>query len=234
MDKYIWRRVKVKFDENNGLHYVYTDEGHRLYLKRGMTKKEVVHMYNGLCMEQDSLSPHNYCFDNLAIDHDTIFADIGCAEGNFSLKFIDKIKKVYLFEGDSDWKEALEATFRPWKEKAVIIDKYVSNCDNDNCVSLDRFFQDKEKPDLLKLDVEGTESEVIDGARQLCINDVKDLLVCTYHRTEDGQKLSNQLKGMNYKVNFSPGYMLFLWEQDHNYDLQAPFDFRKGLIHGSR
>ncbi|MDR2291927.1 MAG: hypothetical protein LBE11_00450, partial [Prevotellaceae bacterium] len=69
---------------------------------------------------------------------------------------------------------------------------------------------------------------------QLCIKDVKDWLVCTYHRTGDEQKLSNYLKELNYKIKLSPGYMLFLWEHNHAYDLQAPFDFRRGLIHASR
>jgi hypothetical protein len=226
--------VKVEFDDNNGLSYVYTDEGHRLYFKRGMTKQEVNAMYNGLCLEQDKLSPHNYCFNDLSINENSVFVDAGAAEGNFSLKFINKIKKLYLFECDSDWIEALESTFRPWKGKVVISNKYVSNYDDDECVSLDNFFHNKEKPTLLKLDVEGTEAEVIDGAKQLCIKDVKDLLVCTYHRTGDEQKLSHQLKEMNYKINYSPGYMLFLWEHNHNYDLQEHFDFRKGLIHASK
>jgi hypothetical protein len=232
--KYLWRHVKVELDENNGLYYVYTDEGRRLYFRRGMSKKEVRTTYNDLCAEQDKLSPHNYCFDDLSIGLDSVFADIGSAEGNFSLKFIDKVRKVYLFEYDNNWIEALEATFRPWKEKVLIVDKYVSSSDNDKYVSLDNFFQDKEPPNLLKLDVEGAENEVIEGAKRLCIKDVKDLLVCTYHRTGDEQKLSHQLKEMNYKINLSPGYMLFIWEHNHNYDLQEPFDFRKGLIHASR
>jgi hypothetical protein len=234
MDKYLWRHVKIKFDKNNGLHYVRTHENHRLYFKRGMTKKEVRFMYNGLCMEQDDLSPHNYCFNDLMIGTNSVFADIGAAEGNFSLKFIDKIKKIYLFEHDHNWNEALEATFHPWKEKVIIVNKCVSNHDDDKYISLDKFFQNKEKPTLLKLDVEGVESDVIDGAKQLCIKHVKDLLVCTYHRNGDEQKLTQKLQNMHYKVSHSPGYMLFLWEHNHDYDLQAPFDFRRGLIHALR
>jgi hypothetical protein len=40
--KCIWRRVKVELDKNNGLHYVYTDEGHRLYAKRGSNFSTIV------------------------------------------------------------------------------------------------------------------------------------------------------------------------------------------------
>jgi hypothetical protein len=234
INKYLWRYVHIKFDKNNGLHYVFTDEKRKLYFKRGLTKKAIRIMYNSLCIEQDKLSPHNYCFDDLAISKESVVADIGSAEGNFSLKFIDKIKKLYLFECDKNWIEALNATFNNWKEKVVIVDKYVSNYNGNNCVSLDNFFKDKEKPTLLKLDVEGMESEVIDGAKQLCTKNISDLLVCTYHRNGDEQKLSHQLREMNYSISHSPGYMLFIWEYNQNYDLDAPFDFRRGLIHAVR
>jgi hypothetical protein len=63
---------------------------------------------------------------------------------------------------------------------------------------------------------------------------VDDLLVCTYHRNGDEQKLTSALQAMNYKVNHSPGYMLFIWEYNQSSDLQAPFDFRRGLIHATR
>lgn len=46
-----------------------------------------------------------------------MIADIGSAEGNFSLSNIENVKKVYLFESDKEWIEALEATFRPWRDK---------------------------------------------------------------------------------------------------------------------
>jgi hypothetical protein len=163
VDKYLWRQVKIKPDETNGLYYVHTDENRRLYFKRGMTKQDVRNMYNSLCMEQDERSPHNYCFDDLTVGAHAVVADIGAAEGNFSLKFIDKIKKLYLFESDANWMEALEATFRPWKKKVVIVNKCVSAYDDDTCISLNTFFQNKEKPTLLKLDVEGAEYEVISG-----------------------------------------------------------------------
>jgi hypothetical protein len=230
MSKYLYRRVKVTHDCEKKLYYVITEEGHRLYFKRGLSKKEVALMYNGLCAEQDELSPHNYDFDHLLIQPDTVIADIGCAEGNFSLKYIDKIKKLYLFESEHEWFEALEATFRPWAEKVVIVNKYVSDRHEGAFVSLDKYFQDKEKPTLLKADVEGAENDVLLGSDQILNEGIKDILLCTYHRGGDAQYLSGRLLEKRYEVKFSPGRMLFIWEKE-DYHLEAPFDFRKGLIH---
>jgi hypothetical protein len=235
MAKYLYRQVKVMTDRQKRiLSFVCTEQGHRLYFKRGMTKKEITRMYNILCAEQDDLSPHNYDFDNLNISEDTILADIGSAEGNFSLKYIDRIKKLYLFETDPEWIEALEATFYPWKEKVTIVNNYVSDRDNDDFISLDTYFQDKEKPTFLKLDVEGAEKEVLSGGQLMLNNNtIDDILVCTYHRHGDIPYFSEWLQKKNYDIRISKGYMLFIWEKP-NYSLDAPFDFRKGLIHAKR
>ncbi|MDR1678788.1 MAG: FkbM family methyltransferase [Prevotellaceae bacterium] len=233
ISKYIHRCVKVRTDKINGLHYVYTPEKHRLYFKRGMTRKNIRVAYNNLCAEQDNLSPHNYCFEYFEASNQSIFADIGAAEGIFGLKFVDEIKQLYLFEANHDWIEALEATFHPWKDKVVIINKYVGNDNNDKFVSLDYFFKNLEQPTLLKIDVEGAESAILDGANHIIENTVDDILICTYHKNGDDKKISELLQQRNYNTKFSPGYMFFMWEKP-NYSLTAPFEFRKGLIHASR
>jgi hypothetical protein len=224
-----FHRINLMTDKEMGLHYVVTNEKRRLYFKRGISLKDAVSTYNALCIEQDPQSPHNYDFDPLPITPDTVIADIGCAEGNFGLKHIDKIKKLYLFESEHEWIEALEATFRPWAEKVVIVNKYVSDRDEGAFISLDKYFQDKERPTLLKADVEGAENDVLVGADQI-LEDIKDILVCTYHRAGDAQHLSGLLSEKGYEIKFSPGRMLFIWEKE-DYSLEAPFDFRKGLIH---
>jgi predicted RNA methylase len=46
---------------------------------------------------------------------DDVVADLGAAEGNFSLSIINKVKKIYIFEYDKEWVEALKAPFG-WAE----------------------------------------------------------------------------------------------------------------------
>ena len=231
--KYIYRKVRVYEDENNGLKYVITDDGNVLYFKRGMSKKEIKNLYNSLCAEQDKLSPHNYNFDNVDITTDTIFADIGAAEGIYSLSIVNKIKKLYIFECDQSWIESLEATFHPWKEKVIIENKYVSDKNDQLNVSIEHYFEQREKPTLLKIDVEGAEIDVLNGAISIINSNIKDILVCTYHRNGDAEKISQYLTNRGYHINFSLGYMLFLWEKDA-YCIEPPYDFRKGLIHASK
>lgn len=229
--KYKYRQVKVVFDSEKGLNYVVTESGYRLYFKRGLSKRHIKRMYNNLCMEQDKESPHNYCFDNLTVTADTILADVGAAEGFLTLKFIDKIKKAYLFETEVEWVEALKATFEPWKDKIIIINKYVSNKDDENNnITLDTYFNQNEKPTLLKFDVEGAEKSALEGAAQLLKrSSVTDLLVSLYHRREDAEVLPNMLEQKNYTVNISPGYILMMPESGFVPD--APFEFRRGVCH---
>jgi precorrin-6B methylase 2 len=231
--EYRFRQVKLSKDKKNNLHYITTDNGYRLYFGRNTSKAHIKEMYNNLCMEQDHRSPHNYCFDNLQITPDTILADIGASEGFFTLQFIDKIKKAYLFESDPEWIEALQATFQPWKDKTVIINKYISNTDNNNNITLDKYFHLKPKPTIIKLDIEGSEQKALEGAAGLLHNSaISDILVATYHRREDAETLPQLLKNNNYTVKLSPGYMLLTHQTGFVPD--APFEFRKGICHAKQ
>ena len=233
MLKYHYRGVKIYCDRDTGLHYVLTDENRRLYFKRNMKFAHIRSTYNNLCMEQHLQSPHNYCFDDLSIHSDSIFADVGAAEGIFTLKFIDKIKTAYLFECDNGWTEALQATFSPWKEKVVIVNRFVSNKNNDEFTSLDHFFRNCDKPTLIKVDVEGAESEVLKGADKLLNDRIDHLLVCTYHQSGDEQNISELLREKEYKVVPSPRYMLMIRDRP-KYSPEGHFEFRRGLIHASK
>jgi hypothetical protein len=225
------KHINVAIDVENGLPYVLTENGTNLYFKRGMSKRRIRKLYNSLRAEQDELSPHNYCFDSFTANSDSIFADCGAAEGIFTLKFIATIKKAYLFEADAGWVEALNATFAAYKEKIVIVNKFVSCTNDGDCVSLDSFFRQQEKPTLLKMDVEGAERDVLNGATELLQSDtISDVLVTVYHKKNDKQELTALLQQKGYKVTSSPGHMLFL--PDPNFSPYPPFDFRSGLIHG--
>lgn len=226
---YNFRNYNVLIDQVKKLPFVYTREGKKLYFKRGMSCKDVVRMYRSLEEEQDLRSPHYYFFDGLELSEKSIVADIGVAEGNFGLKIVDQIKELYLFECDAGWIEALEATFEPWKNKVHILNYFVSDITSLDTVRLEDFFRDKSVPNVLKLDVEGAEASVLDGASFFLKQGViTDLLVCTYHKKRDPETLSAKLEGFNYKINFTKGYMLFLTE---GYQAPPPYDFRKGLLH---
>ncbi|MDD2798230.1 MAG: FkbM family methyltransferase [Bacteroidales bacterium] len=231
---YHFRKTPVLDDKSKGLSYVVTDQGRKLYFKRGLSHSTIRTNYNTLCLEQDKNSPHNYYYNNFKAATHTILADIGSAEGNFSLSIVDQVKHIYLFECEDPWIEALEATFEPWKEKITIVKKYVSDESNRDCVRLDDYFEDKEKPTLFKIDVEGAERRVLNGGKKTLIDDsVEKILLCTYHKTGDFEEFSKWMNRSGFNFVSPPGYIFFHLENP-NYSSVAPFDFRKGLIIGTK
>ncbi|BEG99861.1 FkbM family methyltransferase [Bacteroides sedimenti] len=225
-DAYKWEDIEVLMDSSNGLRYV-MHQGKRLYFIRSFNERTVKYCYNGLRTEQDPESPHCYLSDNFQIMGNEVLLDVGSAEGIFSLTHIEKLKQVVLFERDPQWVEALEATFAPWKEKVTIVRKYVSDCDDDENVTIDSFLSDKPyDPSFIKIDVEGAEQRVLNGMKQTIKQPGLKLALCTYHQQGDFKTFTKLLTDKGFMCNPSKGVMLFLNDLE---SLKAPY-FRKGLI----
>ena len=186
--------------------------------------------FNSLLLEQDPDSPHRYLTSEFDVKQGDVIVDVGAAEGNFSLSVIEKASKVYLFEVEKDWIKALEATFEPWKEKVEIVQKYVSDTDNEQSIKLDTFFAENQKVNFIKADVEGAEAQVINGANKL-INNQKDIriAVCTYHRQTDAQQLDELLKAKGFRNHFSDKYMIFHYGSSNV--VEPPY-LRKAVLRG--
>lgn len=129
-EKYDPDKIEVMTDEWEGLKYV-MHHGKRLYFRRGPTDINIRRSYSDLLCEQDPQSPHCYLRDGFGLEEGSVLFDIGCAEANFALENIERVSKVFLFEMNEGWLAALRRTFEPWKEKVVIINKFVSDHDGD-------------------------------------------------------------------------------------------------------
>ena len=177
-------------------------------------------------MEQDVNSPHRYLTDRFNIGKKDILVDVGAAEGNLALSVIEKVKKVYLFETDENWIEALKATFAPWKDKVEIINKFVADRNDEKTVSLDAFFKDREPFSFLKIDAEGTEAAVLKGCETI-LSSHKPLkaAVCCYHKPNDEKVFNKLLKDRGFSTSFSNGYMIF-----HEPETFYPPYLRKGVL----
>ncbi|WP_296620134.1 FkbM family methyltransferase [Marivirga sp.] len=208
-EKYKPSDIEVHTDPSNQLKYINRD-GKRLYFKRKSSERGVRRNYNFLKIEQDKKSPHRYLTNEFNVKENDILVDVGAAEGNLPLEVIEKIKKAYLFETDERWIEALEATFAPWKDKVVIVNKFVSNINDEKNVSLDEYFKDKEPFTFLKVDAEGAEADILDGAQKIIAqcNNLK-LALCCYHKPYDEDKFKAHLETRKFKVSFADGYMVF-------------------------
>ncbi|MBK5194764.1 MAG: FkbM family methyltransferase [Proteiniphilum sp.] len=225
-EKYIAEEIEVFVDQSNGLPYVITD-GKRLYFKRSQNRRTVQLMFNGLRIEQDEHAPHCYTDVDFQIEDNEILADVGCAEGYFSLMNIEKTKRIYLFEQDRQWIEALEATFTPWKEKIRIIPKYVSDRNNSNEITLDNYFrQIEEKPGFYKIDVEGAESSVLKGMKEMLLCKPVKIALCTYHHQHDFDLFSRFFEDHRFHHRPNSGVMIY---QNDLKKMEPPF-FRKCMI----
>ena len=229
-EKYYADTIEVHIDNENGLKYV-VENNKRLYFKKSHNKRTIQLIYNQLLIEQDAESPHCYTDKDFRVNKKTILADVGCAEGYFSFQHIETIKKVYLFESDPEWVEALEATFKPWNNKVEIIRKFVSDRMTHNEVMLDAYFENKsDRPSFYKIDVEGAEQSVLNGMKHLIERVPLQIALCTYHKAEDLYKFSSFLTEQGFSVYPNPGLMILTHDLKN---LQPPY-FRVGLIKASK
>ncbi|MFK8057964.1 MAG: FkbM family methyltransferase [Saprospiraceae bacterium] len=208
-DKYKKDDIVVHDDEELKLKYVFLD-GKRLYFKRNSSTRGIKRNYSRLLAEQDLESPHRYLTDDFDIGQNAILVDVGAAEGNLPLSVIEKVSKVYLFETDPAWIEALEATFAPWKDKVEIVNKFVSNTNDASNVSLDEFFGDKPVFDVLKVDAEGAEADILEGSKAiLATKHPMKLALCCYHKPHDDVEFTATLSAVDFSISFADGYMIF-------------------------
>lgn len=207
MLKYKTTKINVLRDIEKNMSYV-IHNGRKLYFPNNYTEKSLITLYRSLITEQDIESAHRYVvsYDELK---DRTLLDIGSAEGIFSLDTIEYVKHVYLFECEEFWIEALNNTFEPWKDKVTIIRKYVGDKSEGNFTTIDDFMKDKSIDNLfLKMDIEGAEKSALKGASNTLANGKNNrLAVCVYHRDEDPEFISTLMQNMNYRTQFTNGYI---------------------------
>jgi hypothetical protein len=204
-------------------------DGKRLYFPKTWDEERVKAYYNAISSEQDIDSPHRYETADFHVEEGDVIVDVGSAEGNFALDVVERAKKLYLFEVEPIWIEALEATFAPYKNKVVIVNKYVSDNNDENCVTLDNFFSN-EKIDFIKADIEGAEPQLLAGAKNILASRTSiKMTLCTYHRHNDAAVLQQVLNTNGFRTEFSRGYMIFI----HDRNLRPPY-LRRALIRAKR
>jgi hypothetical protein len=209
--------------------YVFND-GKRLYFRKRWYTKRIQRAYSDLLREQDPHSPHCYLSEDFTVGTGDVIADIGAAEGNFSLSVIEKVKKIYLVEYDSEWIRAMEATFAPWKGKVEIISKYAADFDDDKHIALDSLLNTWKDITFLKIDVDGNERKVLNGTTELLAGKSSlKMALCTYHKNNDEKDFTSLLEKNRFTVTPSTGYMI------HYYDkkISSPW-LRRGLIRAVR
>ena len=205
--KYQKKNVFVYNDDACSLKYV-LHENKRLYFKRGWDEERIKYYYNGLLIEQDIDSPHRYLYENFQVSDGDVVVDIGVGEGNFALSIIEKCKRLYLFEEDNEWIEALNMTFYPWLNsgKIIIVNKKVSDNNDSDSIALDNYFIENgknEKINFIKVDIEGYELKFLEGAKEL-LKSQKNIMVaiCTYHRQNAGKEINDIMAAYGFHSEY--------------------------------
>jgi len=221
---YDFSSIEVYRDDQLELYYV-LHNGRKLYYSKDYQSELAIRKrYCNILIEQDEKSPHCYLWGDFNVEENDIVMDIGSAEGNFSLDIVERASKLYIVEPDIKWIEALNATFRPWKDKVHIVNKFVSDIDNDKYATLSSILEN-DTPSFIKMDVEGAEVLILESSMSI-LNKVDSLklAICTYHKNDDAKILEKILLDQRYDCSFSTGYMLFIYDR-----LKPPY-FRTGLL----
>jgi len=228
--KYNISDISVFKDLSNNLYYV-NHNSKKLFFPKGMSKFEIKKYYSEMLREQDLNSPHRYLVNGFLVNEGDIVLDVGSAEGIFVLDVIELATHVYIFEPDEKWIAPLKATCDPWKDKITIVNQYVSDSDTDTSLRLDTYCKDFiSHINFIKMDVEGTESRVISGAKKiLALNEKIILTICTYHNQSDYEEFRDIFQKLHFSIEHSDGFMIF-----YNDRMFAEPYLRRGLLRAKR
>ncbi|MBK7810971.1 MAG: FkbM family methyltransferase [Saprospiraceae bacterium] len=207
--EYRKNEIIIGYDNEKNLNY-FDLEGKRMFLPVEYSKRKLKKLVWSLLIEQDIRSPHRYVksYDELS---NKILFDVGAAEGIFSLMAIEYVSKVFLFEYNEIWIRALQETFKPWKEKVVLIPQKVGVSNDNDAVTLSTFLLSKKVDSIfLKMDIEGAEIEVLHEIKSVLSSQSNiELAVCTYHRPDDFATIKSILESINYSINPTEGTIYF-------------------------
>jgi hypothetical protein len=221
-----YKNMLIDVNHVDGFPFVVID-GNEIFFPVNLSNDEIKHSIITALIEQHDKSPHKYLAGGFMISEGDNVVLIGASDGIFAMSILDKANKVFLFEPDILWVDALKRTFRPWRDKVEVIDKFVLDLDSKISVSLDSFMRDTNiSIDYVQVDVEGAEMRVLDGAINLLRQATKlRLSICCYHKHKDADNINELLTDLNYKTTFSKGYYVM--------GLRKPY-LRKGVIYASK
>lgn len=168
------------------------------------------------------LHDEQYFEDFLNLPSNPVFVDAGGFTGDTSEKFIKlypKFEKIFLFEPEESNIKKAKTNLATHKnivfiqkglgEKNEILHFSVNGSasvvtqDGELCIEVVKMDDViKEKVDFIKMDIEGSESAAIEGAKQIIKNSHPTLAICVYHKKDDFWKIPQQILSIrnDYKL----------------------------------
>lgn len=175
-----------------------------------------------------ALKERTYCIKFLSeINENSIVADLGGYHGSYSILAPTK-EKCYCFEPSPRNRDEIRKNMdlNPDKdivlvEKPVWSEEEEVNVENSEsqtriaekgdavtAVTLDRYFEDKDSPDVIKLDIQGAEMHALRGAREI-IEKSKPVLFIEIHKDKlkefgsSEEEVMKFLEKQNYDITYS-------------------------------
>lgn len=225
MEKY-----EVSWDEEFNMPYVMF-EGKRMYYPQdaGFQVENGKQYLSGIEFEQQEGSPHTYITDDIYIKEGDVVVDAGVCEGNFAIKYIDKVSKLYLIECDPMWLDPLTLTFRDYLHKVVFCTKFLGNTNDERTVTLDQLVGN-DRVDFIKMDIEGAEIDALRGGEKVFRNNDIRCSICSYHKHNDEKNIRSILESYGYNTSTSKGHMIFHLDSER-FKWCEP---RHGIVYGKK
>lgn len=192
---------EIHYDEQHNLFYGYW-KGKRLYLKRSIDSLEKAKIYFlNILKDQDMDSPYCYTRSFYEVKQNDVVVDAGAESGFFALEQVDIAKRIFVVEGDKEWMEALECTFRPYEQRVTLVCKYLGNKEEGEYISL-HTLNTIDRLSFIKMNLEGLEYDVIENADEIfCQNDKVTVLAYIYSK-KNVYSIAQKFLEWNYRVEF--------------------------------
>lgn len=236
-----YRRIRNEYsfesgiDEGTGLPYV-VHNGVNLYFPYRCKVEDASSSYKHFIEDEQltgerfrEFAPHCYVSCDFRIEKEDVLVDVGCAEGLFSLSFIEGLSHAYLVENDPSWFAPIELTFKDYlNSKVTLIKKTVGSINSVDSITLESIIdQDPHQSFFVKMDIEGAEVGVLKASFDFLKHTKKriKLAVCCYHRREDAKEIEHLFKAMGYSFHYSDGFILASF-----FDPSDIYSFRRGII----
>ena len=100
-------------------------------------------------------------------NNSNLIFNIGAAYGYYASYFSKKCNNIILFEPDSESTKKLNELAKLIKFNFNIINKFVSNFNNENTISLNNAFERFGIPDFIKVDIEGGEKTLMNNSYEI-------------------------------------------------------------------
>lgn len=190
----------------------------------------------------DCLHPpmwHHYEVPETTLERGETAVDAGAAEGIFALSVADRAAKLGIFEPWAGFQRSLHATFG---DRAVIRQQalgnsirtahlagdalygFVSDTEGEptSVTTLDDFRSSFGPVNFIKADVEGSEHDLLHGARETILADKPKIAITVYHPGNDWEYMLKfvrsivpayryRVKGLSYNAGKPRPVMLHLW-----------------------